>query len=59
MTGGYRVNSDVEVVPAGNFEDDVNLLRRALLEARELLLTGSCTEVHFKVAPSWRHGSSC
>ena len=51
MTGGYRVNSDVEVGPAVNFEDDVNLLRRALLEARELLLTGGCTEVHFKV---WR-----
>ena len=51
MTGRYRVNSDVEVVPAVSFEDDVNLLRRAFLEARELLRTGGCTEVHFKV---WR-----
>ena len=51
MTGRYRVNSDVEVVPAVSLEDNVNLLRRAFLEARELLRTGGCTEVHFKV---WR-----
>ncbi|CAE7246558.1 unnamed protein product [Symbiodinium sp. CCMP2592] len=51
MTGRYRVNSDVEVVPAVSFDDEEHLLRRAFLEARELLLTGGCTEVHFK---AWR-----
>ena len=41
----------MEVVSAVSFEDEVNLLRGALLEARELLLTGGCTEVNFRV---WR-----
>ena len=46
----YLVGDDVELPRDHVQSNDVNLLRRALLEAREFLLSGY-TEVHFRV---WR-----
>lgn len=44
----YLVGDDVELPRDHVQSNDVNLLRRALLEAREFLLSGY-TEVHFRV----------
>ena len=46
MANRYSVSDDVECPPPRRELDDCNVLRRAFLEARELLLDG-CTEVHF------------
>ena len=46
MASRYSVRDDVEYLAPRPKLDDCNVLRRAFLEARELLLNG-CTEVHF------------